>query len=177
MEKFVGFTLVELMVVVAVIIIVASMAIPALLRARIIASEASAIGCLRTLSSAQEAFRASCIRDQDLDGQGEYATLSMLAAASPGFIDMQFGMGVKSGYMFDCLLGSAAGGVTGIDGSESAYFGRAMPRSYPRTGNRCFVVDASGVIRGSDIGPSPSPQWSTACDLNPANATLWPPMG
>ena len=87
-----GFTLIELMIVVSIIAIIAAIAIPSLLRARISANEASAISSLRTLSSAQISFQAGCYQDADSDGVGDYGTLAQLqnpdgAAGVPGYID------------------------------------------------------------------------------------------
>jgi len=188
-----GFTLIELMIVVAIIAIIAAIAIPNLLRARLAANESSAIASLRTLSSAEETFRSSIMEDKDTDGLGEYGTLGQLAGsatcqpsgrvASPPFIDNQLGQGQKSGYEFNISIGSAAGcGIGGGSGggsgaatnaSEISYFAYALPVSYGRSGNRSFVLDASGVIRGSDQGGGTQPACSSAC----MGSDAWPVIG
>ena len=68
-----GFTLIELMIVVAIIAIIASIAIPKLMAARVSANESAAISTLRSISSAQAQIQSSGAIDTDLDGGGEYA--------------------------------------------------------------------------------------------------------
>ena len=105
-----GFTLVELLIVVAVISIIAAIATPGLLRARISASESSAIASLRTISNAQATFAHSC-------ANGLYAaSLDVLGTGPTGqqaFISTDLGYAatvVKSGYTFS-LAGTAATGA------------------------------------------------------------------
>lgn len=78
-----GFTLIELMIVVAIIAIIASIAIPKLLSARLAANESAAIATLRSLSSAQAQLQSSASIDQDADGGGEYGYLAELAGTVP----------------------------------------------------------------------------------------------
>lgn len=141
-----GFTLIELMIVVAVIAIIAAIAVPSLLRAKIAANEANAIGGLRTLSSAQATFQGICANDVDNNGVGEFGSLAQLSNAGPAFLDDSLASGQKSGYFFTVT-------TTGIPSSdERMWFGSAYPVGKARTGNRTYYIDESGVLRGSDIG-------------------------
>ena len=89
-----GFTLIELMIVVSIIAIIAAIAIPSLLAARISGNEASAISSLRTLSTVQEQYRTRF---------GAYsASLSDLNTS--GYIDNVLGAGTKSGYNFTGMV-------------------------------------------------------------------------
>src|SRR5512134_4174124 len=76
-----GFTLIELMIVVAIIAIIAAIAIPNLLAARLSANETAAIATLRNIISAEAQFQQSAKADTDNDGTGEYG----------GFLEMSGG--------------------------------------------------------------------------------------
>jgi len=78
-----GFTLIELMIVVAIIAIIAAIAIPKLLSARISANESAAIATLRSIAAAQQQFQASAAIDTNADGGGEYGYFGELSGIDP----------------------------------------------------------------------------------------------
>ena len=78
-----GFTLIELMIVVAIIAIIAAVAIPKLISARISANENAAIATLRSIAAAQQQLQASSAIDTDADGGGEYGYFGELAGSDP----------------------------------------------------------------------------------------------
>ena len=122
-----GFTLVEIMIVVAIIALLAAIAIPNLLRSRVNTNESAAIGSLRTISSASESFRGA---------NSTYpATLTALSGANPPYIDATLGAGAKLGYTFTYTLTNA-----------NQYTCAAAPTTANVTGVRSFSVNESGVI-------------------------------
>ena len=153
-----GFTLIELMIVVAVIAIIAAIAIPNLLRSRMSANEAAAIGALRTISNAEVQFQSGGFLDADADNVGDFAplgpvgvvgTLANPMAGTEPFVDNVLGSGSKSGYTFVVVPGNAAIG-------DEIYTATANPVNQGRTGTRRFFLDESGVIRFTADGTAPT---------------------
>jgi len=142
-----GFTLIELLIVVAIITIVATIAIPNLMRTRQVADEASAIGSMRTLSSAEAEFQTSGII-RDPEGMGMYGTLAELGTTEPPFVDDLLAGGLKGGYQFQVAF---AGSVAGFP----RYQGYAVP-IIPNGSVRAFYVDESGVITYTNDGTVPN---------------------
>ncbi len=144
MRKNSGFTLVELMIVVAIIAIIAAIAIPNLLRSRMSANEAGAAGALRTISTGEVGYQTAAFEDADGDGVGDYGSLASLSAppgGTPPFIDNVLGGGLKHGYNF------TMNPVAGSADAAPSYTCTATPSAAGRTGYRNYFLDESGVIR------------------------------
>ena len=136
MRKQKGFSLIELLIVVAIILIIAAIAIPNLLRSRIAANEASAVGSIRTINTAEVTY-ASTYPDIG------FAALASLGGAGgtstgAGLLDSVLASGVKSGYSFTVSVGGGS--------PATQYAVNGDPQS-PQTGQRHFYSDQSGVIR------------------------------
>jgi len=140
-----GFTLVELLMVVAIIGILASMAITSVLRARLAANEASAIGSLRTITSGQVVYSATC-------AGGNYAIDLTVLRANPPLSPIPFlppdlttaAVTQKSGFRFTLApsLGSAPGLVSDCNANptQNGYIATGVPTSFGMSGNRSFAT-------------------------------------
>jgi type IV pilus assembly protein PilA len=151
-----GFSLIELLIVVAIILIIAAIAIPSLLRSRIAANQAAAVGCLRTINTVLVAYASTYNTGYSSDLSDLGGTAGTISAA--GLIDSVLaGTGnssVKSGYTF-VYAASAADASGHING----YTINADPESV-QTGTNHYYTDATMVIRVNSTqaaGPNDNP--------------------
>jgi prepilin-type N-terminal cleavage/methylation domain-containing protein len=148
-----GFSLIELLIVVAIILIIAAIAIPNLLRSKMAANEASAVGSLRTINTAQVSYATaypSLGYAQTLGVLGGTATVCATATGATqtnaclidNILATATGAGTaKSGYIFTWVGNNLIGTV------NTAYSLNAPPANPGTTGQRFFFTDQTGVIR------------------------------
>ncbi|MFZ3216891.1 MAG: prepilin-type N-terminal cleavage/methylation domain-containing protein [Candidatus Acidiferrales bacterium] len=162
-KKQKGFSLIELLIVVAIILIIAAIAIPNLLRAQMAAHESSAVGTVRTLVTSEVTYQSTW-------GTGFAATLVALGGANPCvataanscLIDNVIALGgPKSGYLDAALGGAPANGIINSFGAS------AYPVAIGSTGTNTYCSDESGVIRKDISGAPMANPVDTTCQLLP----------
>ncbi len=119
-----GFTLVEIMIVVAIIALLAAIAIPNLLRARVSAQEAAAAAALHTVAAAEIQWRAT---------NPTYVTLGGLDDTTPPYIDSTLASGTKQGYLF-----------TTPTAGTNTFIACAVPQTTGQA--HSFYIDEAGVL-------------------------------
>jgi len=141
-----GFTLVEIMIVVAIIALLAAIAIPNLLRARVSAQESAAAAAVKTIVAAQVQYRAS---------HANYTSLATLDDDNPPYIDSTLAAGTKQGYTF------TSNNVTGSEGSEFIVTAAPIVLTQAHT----FYSDEDGVLcRSTDTNTTaPTTHTGSGC--------------
>jgi type IV pilus assembly protein PilA len=147
-----GFSLIELLIVVTIILIIAAIAIPNLMKAKIQGNETAAVGALKTLTESSTMYSNTyggfphAISDLGPGGSGTAST-----STSADLIDSGLASGVKSGYKFTFA-------VVAMDpaGNVQSYTITAVPVTPGTTGQRSFFTDTSGTIHASPSGVADS---------------------
>jgi type IV pilus assembly protein PilA len=139
-----GFSLIELLIVVAIILIIAAIAIPNLIRARIAANESSAAASVRRIATSEVAYNSAYPTvgySPDLASMGGPANGCSPSSTTACILDSIVSSGSKSGYQL------AAVGFNGGAGPNNAFVAGSAPLTFNVTGFRNFCIVSDGVLR------------------------------
>ena len=143
-----GFSLIELLIVVTIILIIAAIAIPNLMRSKIQANETAAVGALKALTESALLYSNSYAGfPHALSDLGPAAGGTPASSAASDLIDSVLASGIKSGYRFNYVPGE-----TDPAGDVLSYTITALPVLPGSTGQRSFYTDQSGTIRSTSNG-------------------------
>lgn len=146
-----GFSLIELLIVVTIILIIAAIAIPNLMRSKMSANEAAAVEALRTLNSSAMMYSITYGGFPHTLAELGPSSSSNASSAGADLIDSVLASGVKSGYRFSYTASSVD-----PNGNVTAYNITASPVTPGQTGQRYFYTDQSGTIRANPSGTADS---------------------